>query len=121
MEDSRVNSLIREFCNYLREYIPEFQELAAARNALNENKEAKKLWDEKEERRETIELLKAKGLPVSEEQEKEFNQKLTEIRENAVTTRYAKAKNFARKIAKLIGNELGDDMGVDFTPGKPCK
>lgn len=111
MENNDINSLIKEFCNYLREYIPEFQELWEAQKALDNDPISKKLWENKEERRQTIELLKTKGLPITPKQEDELTQKLKEMRENPITMRYLKAKNYARKIAAQIGNQLETETG----------
>lgn len=121
MNDQNVDSLIKEFCNYLRESIPEFQELREAQKALDGDLPSKKLWEGKEERRQTVELLKAKGLPVTPKQEEELSQKLKEMRENPITMRYLKAKNFASKVSGKIGAQLEEIIGVDFAPRKGCK
>ena len=121
MNDQKVDGLIKEFCNYLREYIPEIQELWEAQRALDSDVSSKRLWEDKEERRQTIELLKTKGLPVTPKQEEELSQKLKEMRENPVTMRYLKAKNFASKVSGKIGAQLEEIVGVDFAPRKGCK
>lgn len=121
MENNKVDTLIKEFCNSLREYFPEFQELWEAQRALDTNSASKRLWEEKEEQRQTIELLKAKGLPVTPKQEEELSQKLKQMRENPITMRYLKAKNFAKKVAAQVGNQLEKEAGVDFSPRKVCK
>lgn len=119
--DTRVTTLIQEFCNYLAEYIPEFQELKEAKEGLESDLYSKKLWDEKDEQRNTIDLLKKQGLPTSAEQEASLAQKLKEIRENPITMRYLKAVNAAKKIAGPIGSQLQVITGVDFSPKKGCK
>lgn len=119
--DTRVTTLIQEFCNYLVEYIPEFQELKDAKVGLESDLYSKKLWDEKDEQRNTIDLLKKQGLPTSVEQEASLAQKLKEIRENPITMRYLKAVNAAKKVAGPIGSQLQVITGVDFSPKKGCK
>lgn len=119
--EPKINTLIKEFCLVLKEHIPEFQELSQAQKDLDSDPASKTLWENKEEQRETIELLKSKGLPVSPEQENAFSQKLKEMRENPITMRYLRAKNYARKVAAQIGNQLELEVGVDFSPRKGCK
>ena len=118
--DAKITSLIKEFSKYLQEYIPEFQELKEAKEQLENDPVSKKLWEDKEELRNTIDLMKKKGLPVSSEQEINLTQKLKEMRENPITMRYLKAINTARKISGLIGNQLQIITGADFSPKKGC-
>lgn len=119
--EPKINTLIKEFCSDLIEHVPEFQELSEAQKDLDNDPASKRLWEDKEEQRETIELLKSKGLPITPEQENSFAQKLKEMRENPITMRYLRAKNYARKAAAQIGNQLELEVGVDFSPGKACK
>ncbi len=119
--DTRVTTLIQEFCNYLTEYIPEFQELKDAKESLESDLHSKKLWDEKEEQINTVDLLKKQGLPTSIEQEASLAQRLKEMRENPITMRYLKAVNAAKKVAGPIGSQLQVVTGVDFSPKKGCK
>jgi len=121
MENNRIDGLIKEFCSHLREYIPEFWELWEAQRALDGDLISKRIWADKEERIQTIELLKAKGLPVKPSQEEELSQKLKKMRENPITMRYLRAINSAKKISGSIGNQLETEIGVNFSPRKECK
>jgi len=121
MENNEVDSLIGEFCTKLREYIPEFEELAQARRDLENDPDSKKLWIDKEEQRQTIDLMKSKGLPVSKGQEQKLALRLKEMRENPITMRYLKAINYASKISGKIGAQLEEIVGVDFAPRRGCK
>lgn len=121
MNDQRVDSSIKEFCNQLLENIPEFQELAQAKQNLDSDSASKQVWLDEEEQRSTIELMKNKGLPVSAEQEQKLSQKLKEMRENPITMRYLKATNYASKVSGRIGAQLLEIIGVDFAPRKGCK
>lgn len=112
---------ISQFCSYLIQSIPEFQELAQARLELQNDVQSKQLWDDIEERKATISLLKLQGLPVSIDQETELAEKLKEMRNNHITFRYLKALNKARKIAGQIGTQMKQEVGIDFTPKKGCK
>jgi len=120
MENKALENLIKEHCVHLREIVPEFQELRETQEALDLDFVAKRIWESKEEQRQTIDLLKAKGLPVSPEQEGEFAQKLKNMRKNPVTMRYLKAKNYAKKIAGEIGSQMESEIGIDFAPRKGC-
>lgn len=119
--NNQTTSVIHEFSDYLINHIPEFQELIQARKNLNDDPVSKQLWQEKEEQRETIELMKKKGLPISIEQEEKLSLKLKEMRENPITMRYLKAINFASKISGKIGADLEEAIGVSFTSRKGCK
>lgn len=113
--------LIQDFSNELINRVPEFQELSQAKRDLEADPASKQLWTEKEEQRETIELMKKKGLPISIEQEEKLSLKLREMRENPITMRYLKAINFASKISGKIGAELLNLIGADFATRKGCK
>lgn len=117
MDENQVS----QFCSYLIQSVPEFQELAQARLELQNELQSKRLWDEIEEQKATISLLKSQGLPVSLEQEIELSEKLKEMRKNPITFRYLKALNKARKVARQIGAQMEQEVGIDFTPGKGCK
>ncbi len=116
MDENQVS----QFCSYLVQSVAEFQELAQARMDLNNDPLSKKLWDDIEERKATITLLKTKGLPVNPQQETELTQKLKEMRGNPITYRYLKALNMAKKIAGKIGAQMKQEVGIEFTPRKGC-
>lgn len=120
MENKVLENLIQEHCVHLREIVPEFQELWKTQEALDLDSVAKGIWESKEEQRQTIDLLKAKGLPVSPEQESEFAQKLKNMRENPITMKYLKARNNAKKVAGEIGSQMESNIGIDFAPRKGC-
>lgn len=119
--DNRLIQLVRDFSQELTTSVPEFRELIQAKQALDRDQVSQRLWQEKEEQRQTMDLLKKQGLPVSTEQEQRLFQKLQEMRENPITMRYLKAINFANKISGKIGAELLDLIGADFAPRKGCK
>ncbi len=119
--DNQITQLIKAFSNELMNLVPEFEELFLAKRDLDNDPTSKKLWTEKEEKRQTIELMKSKGLPVSTEQEQELALKLKEMRENPVAMRYLKAINFAGKISGRIGADLMELVGVDFAARRGCK
>ena len=119
--NNQITQLVKDFCGELIRVVPEFQELFQARQALDHDPASQRLWQEKEEQRQTVDLLKKQGLPVSTEQEQRLFQKLQEMRENPITMRYLKAFNFASKISGKIGTELFDLIGADFAPRKGCK
>ena len=118
--DNQITSTIQEFSEYLISNIPEFQELSQARQQVNNDLVAKKIWREKEETQETIELMKKNGLPISTEQQQNLAQKLKDMRENPLTMRYLKAINYAVKISGKIGAQLEEIIGVDFASKKGC-
>ena len=119
--NDQLLQLVRDFSQKLVTSVPEFQELIQAKQALDRDPVSQQLWQEKEEQRQTVDLLKKQGLPVSTEQEQRLFQKLQEMRENPITMRYLKAFNFASKISGKIGAELFDLIGADFAPRKGCK
>ena len=119
--DNQITQLIQAFSNELINLVPEFEELFLARRDLDNDPTSKNLWTEKEEKRQTIELMKSKGLPVSVEQEQELALKLKEMRENPITMRYLKAINFAGKVSGKIGADLEEIVGVDFASRRGCK
>ena len=119
--DNELTKLIKDFSQELVTMVPEFQELIQAKQALDQDPVSQHLWAEKEEQRQTVDLLKKQGLPVSTEQEQRLFQKLQEMRENPITMRYLKAINFASKVSGKIGAELFDLIGADFAPRKGCK
>ena len=119
--DNQTTQLTNDFSGELINTVPDFQELAQAKKDLDADPASKQLWAEKEEQRETIELMKKKGLPISTEQEENLSLKLKEMRENPITMRYLKAINFASKISGKIGADLFDLVGVDFAPRRGCK
>ncbi len=119
--NDQLLQLVRGFSQELVNEIPEFQELIQAKQALDSDLVSQRLWQEKEEQRQTVDLLKKQGLPVSTEQEQRLFQKLQEMRENPITMRYLKATNFANKISGKIGAELFDLIGADFAPRRGCK
>ena len=119
--DNQTTQLTNDFSKELINTVPEFQELAQAKKDLDADPASKQLWAEKEEQRETVELMKKKGLPVSTEQEENLSLKLKEMRVNPITMRYLKAINFASKISGKIGADLFDLVGVDFAPRRGCK
>ncbi len=120
MED-KLAQLIQAFSNELINLVPEFEELFLAKRDLDNDLASKKLWQNKEEQRQTIELLKRQGLPVSSEQEFALTQKLKEMRENPITMRYLKSLNIAVKISGKIGADLEEIVGVDFASRRGCK
>ena len=119
--DNKIAQLIQAFSNELINLVPEFEELFLARRDLDNDPTSKKLWVDKEEQRQTIELLKKQGLPVSSEQELALAQKLKEMRENKITMRYLKSLNMAIKISGKIGADLEEIVGVDFASRRGCK
>lgn len=119
--DDRLKKLIQEFSKELISSVSEFQELREAKKALENDPPSKKIWENKEEKRQTVELMKSKGLPVSEKQQQELTQNLKEMREDPIAMRYLKAKNLAGKISGNIGANLNDIIGVDFSPRRGCK
>jgi cell fate (sporulation/competence/biofilm development) regulator YlbF (YheA/YmcA/DUF963 family) len=121
MENNIIESRIKDFCTLMRDLVPEFKELWEAKKDLDLNIEAKKIWESREEQKQTIDLLKSKGLPVSAQQESELAQKLKEMNENPITMRYLRARNFAKKVAGDIGTLMESEVYIDFTPRKGCK
>lgn len=119
--DEKLLQIINNFVQELIGAVPEFNELSQAREALVNDSSSQQLWEEKEEMRQTVDLLKKQDLPVSQHQEEQLSLKLKEMRENPVTMRYLKSINFASKVSGKIGAELLDIMGVDFAPRKGCK
>ena len=119
--NDQLLQLVRDFSQELTTLVPEFQELIQAKQSLDRDPVSQQLWQEKEEQRLTVDLLKKQNLPVSTEQEQKLFQKLQEMRENLITMRYLKAINFANKISGKIGAELLDLIGADFAPKRGCK
>ena len=119
--DDQLKTTIQEFSSRLISITPEFQELAQAKRDLQTDPVSQQLWKDKEEQRQTIELMKKQGLPISPEQEQQLSLKLKEMRENPITMRYLKAINFASKISGKVGADLLDLIGVDFAPKRGCK
>ena len=119
--DKQLIQLIRNFSQELVNQIPEFQELIEAKQTLDQDPASQRLWQEKEEQRQTMELLKKQGMPISTEQEQQLSLKLQEMRENPIAMRYLKAINYANKVSGKIGTELFQLIGADFAPRKGCK
>lgn len=118
--DNQTSSAIQEFSEYLLSTVPEFQELYQARQQVNNDPVAKKIWSDKEEIQETIEFMKKNGLPISTEQQQNLAQKLKDMRENPLTMRYLKAINYAVKISGKIGAQLEEIIGVNFASKNGC-
>ena len=119
--DDRIKLLTQDYSNQLLNLVPEFKELALAKQELESDPVSMQLWKDKEEQRQTIELLKKQGLPVSSEQELALAQKLKEMRENKITMRYLKSLNMAIKISGKISADLEEIVGVDFASRRGCK
>ena len=112
--------MVKKFAEDLIKQISEFQELQQARTALANDPTAKKIWEDKEQMRETMEVMKQNNLPISKEQEITYSSKLKDMRENPICLRYLKGFNLAGKVSGKIGAELSDLIGVDFDPKRGC-
>ena len=117
----KIQDGVHDFCNYLLENVPEFQELQKAKQALSQNSEAINLWNEIQACRSTIELFSAQGLPVSQEQQDGLMIKLKEMNTNNITMRYLKALNASESITSKIISQLGQELGYKLVePGGCC-
>ena len=117
----KVKDGVHDFSKYLLENIPEFQEVQKAKQALLQNPEALKLWDDIQERRNTIELLSTQGLPVTQETQEGLSIVLKEMNSNSVAMRYLRALNAAENITSRIYSLLGQEIGAEYvTQGSCC-
>ena len=118
-EDLQV--VIDKFISVLVEDVIEFKELRDATIELHSNETSLTLYEEINQRKQTISLLKAQGLPISDDQENSLAELMRRMRDDQTIMNYLRLKNLARKKAIEIGNLLENNIGVDFSSGKVCK
>lgn len=114
-----ITQTTKDFADYIME-TKEFTELKEATQQLDKNKEAGKILEEVQAKKQTMMTLQQTGLPVSSKQQQELEFAFFKMRENAVCMRFVKAQNLAHKLARQVSNQLTQETGIPFTSGGGC-
>ncbi len=116
---NNLDQKIKEFSDYIKQ-TPEFIRFQKAAEKLENDKSALNVFQDVQERIQTIAILQQNGLPVSIEQQQELRDAQAKMRQNEICMEYLRAQNTAVALARKICNQLTAITGVPFAGGGGC-
>ncbi len=113
----KIRGKIKELSEAIKES-SEFKEHQIAWEGYNNNPEAQSLWQEFQESRQNLIILREGSFSGQEEEKARFEDLLKKVKANKDLNHYLKSKKELDLFLSSLARDLSDDIGFEFIPSR---